>query len=114
MKFIKYWLPVIIYAAVIFYFSSISGEDVPALFPCQEAVFHIAEYSILALLVSRALKAHKPATPYLRRSLWVMCLVILYAASDELHQSFVPNRDPSLLDIAYDSMGAFIMNIFYR
>ncbi|MOA68833.1 VanZ like family protein [compost metagenome] len=31
---------------------------------------------------------------------------VLYAASDEWHQSFVPNRGPAVMDVAIDSMGA--------
>jgi VanZ family protein len=114
VKFTRYWLPVIIYASIIFYLSSIPGEDIPGLFPYQEVVFHIVEYSILALLLSRAFKAYNHPLGYSRRLLWVVFLTILYAVSDEFHQSFVPNRHPSLIDLTYDSVGAFIANIFYR
>ena len=35
----------------------------------------------------------------------VAFLALMYAASDEFHQSFVPNRHPSLADLLVDTMG---------
>lgn len=114
MKLIKYWLPVVIYAIIIFYFSSIPGQDIPPLFPYQDVVFHLIEYALFALLINRALKAYNPGIAYSRRFLWFFVSVIIYAVSDEFHQSFVPNRDPSLFDIAWDGIGACIANLIYR
>ncbi len=34
-----------------------------------------------------------------------MLVGVLYAASDEFHQSFVPGRGPSIVDIGIDSLG---------
>ena len=38
------------------------------------------------------------------RLIWL--LAILYAASDEFHQSFVPGRGPSVIDVGIDAIGA--------
>ncbi len=69
----------------------------------------MAEYAVLALLLWRAL--HKPAQP--GRSPWrwpeaglVLALVALYAASDEIHQAFVPSREASAGDVLLDTTGA--------
>ena len=36
-------------------------------------------------------------------------LAVLYAVTDELHQSFVPGRFPSLWDVLiFDNLGAFV------
>lgn len=35
-------------------------------------------------------------------------LAILYAFTDEFHQSFIPGRTPWLVDIAIDGVGALI------
>ena len=113
-KFIKYWLPVIIYAIIIFNVSSVPGEEIPFLFSFQDVVFHILEYALLAILVSRALRAYYPAMIFSRRFLWVLILVVAYAFSDEFHQAFVPNRDPSFLDVFYDSLGILLAGIIYR
>ena len=36
-----------------------------------------------------------------------MLVGALYAASDEFHQSFVPGRGPSIIDVGIDSLGVF-------
>jgi VanZ family protein len=35
-------------------------------------------------------------------------MVTLYTIFDEAHQSFIPNRQPSLLDLLADSLGALL------
>lgn len=102
------------YAIFIFYLSSIPGENIPGLFTSQDVVFHILEYAIFAALVNRALKAYQPRLNYLRRFLWIFFLVIVYAVTDEFHQSFVPNRFASVIDVMYDGIGIFVSHIFYR
>jgi len=114
LKFIKYWLPVIIYAILIFCVSGVPGEEIPFYFSYQDVVAHILEYALLAVLVSRALKAYYPAMKLRRRIFWTVMLVVAYAVSDEFHQGFVPHRDPSLIDVGYDSLGALFAGILYR
>lgn len=114
LRFFEYWVPLIIYAGFIFYLSSIPGEYTPKLFPYQDVTFHIIEYAIFAFLVNRAVKEYKPSLPYIRRFCWVFFCSIIYALSDEFHQTFVPNRFPSAYDIIYDSIGILITNTFYR
>ncbi len=38
---------------------------------------------------------------------WIISMLVgvTYAASDEFHQSFVPGRGPSIVDVAIDSLG---------
>ena len=40
---------------------------------------------------------------------WIISMLVgaLYAASDEFHQSFVPGRGPSIIDVGIDSLGVF-------
>jgi len=114
VSFIKYWLPVIIYAIVIFSCSSLPGEDIPSLFNYQDVVFHLAEYAVLALLFNRAMKAYYPGLVRRERSLFILLYCFIYALSDEFHQSFIPNRSPSLFDVAYDTIGVFFINLLYR
>jgi hypothetical protein len=114
LLFVKYWVPVIIYAGLIFYLSSLPGKDIPFLFPYQDVIAHIVEYTFFALLINRALKTYNPSMIKIRRFWLVFLMAIAYAVSDEFHQSFVPNRFPSLLDVTYDGLGIFLANIFYR
>jgi VanZ family protein len=113
-NFIKYWLPVIIYAIIIFYVSSLRGEEIPSLFAYQDVVFHVIEYAVFAILINRALKACYPSLVYIKRIFWVFFVASVYAITDELHQACIPNRCASIKDFAFDVLGVFICNVFYR
>jgi len=66
---------------------------------------HFTEYAILALLAARALRS---STRELLRTRWFslsLLLVVVYALSDEFHQSFVPSRTASIYDIMIDTFG---------
>lgn len=69
---------------------------------------HITEYAVLSWLLARAFL--RPGTPWGRwdRKVVLLAWLIasLYAASDELHQAFVPNREGRWADVCLDSFGA--------
>jgi VanZ family protein len=82
-----------------------SGRPVPSI--VNQVTVHSVEFGVLAALTYRLLASYGMlATPYL----WVAVLAITmgYGASDEYHQSFVPGRVPSWLDVGYDSLGALL------
>jgi VanZ family protein len=66
---------------------------------------HMIEYAILFLLLRRALvtRAHRALSSSLA---WV--LTVLYAASDEFHQTFVPGRNGIAWDVLVDGIGALL------
>ncbi len=107
-KFIILWLPVIIWAGLIFYLSSI-----PDLKTSLETfwdtilrkIAHMVEYGIFFLVLARAMK--KPL-------IWTVIFSILYAVSDEFHQSFIPGRNMALLDICFDSTGVLIGYLIFK
>jgi VanZ family protein len=103
---LTHWLPVVLWAAVIFAFSSIpslsSGLGTWDLFLRKGA--HMTEYAILALLLARALSRAVPA----------LAVGVLYAVTDELHQSFVRGRHAAVLDVAIDSVGLLMGLIAWR
>jgi len=109
------WTPVILWMAVIFYLSSIPSPaqvELPFWDELGSYLGHFAEYTILALLLTRA-QARPPAS--LTRGFLVSFLVALaYAFSDEFHQRFVPNRTSSLVDVAVDAAGvAFALGLVW-
>ena len=70
---------------------------------------HTMEYAILALLLWRARR--QPRRPDLRPWRWneagfAWMIATIYAASDEWHQSFVPNREAHASDVVIDATGA--------
>jgi len=96
------WLPVILWAAVIFTFSSISQIKVSQFFIWDfitKKIAHVSEYAILFILIFRATKGNY---------LMSFILTMLYAASDEFHQSFVPGRTSTFFDLGFDLTGANI------
>ena len=67
--------------------------------------WHATEFAILTLLGRRALLAGTGWTP--RNCTTVAwSLAVLFAASDEWHQTFVPGRGGNLLDVGIDTAGA--------
>lgn len=97
------WVAVVVWAAVIYYFSSLSRLPPAVTTWSLTKLAHIMEYAVLTLLLIRALDAHQLARS---RVLWAAAILAVgYAVSDEYHQSFVANRHPSPLDIVIDSVG---------
>ncbi len=75
-------------------------------------ILHIPLYGMLAFLWMRAFRYN--GLPFNRAVVTTLIITILYAFSDEYHQSFVPGRDASLADIAFDCLGAFAGTLIYR
>lgn len=96
-QFATVWLPVFAWAAVIFAFSSIPSLSTGL--GTYDTVLrkgaHITEYAILGALLYRALG----------REALALAVGIAYAATDELHQHFVPGRHASPIDVAIDAVG---------
>lgn len=100
------WLPAFVIMAVIFGFSSTPAAKLPS-FGLFDLVVkkggHMAGYGLLALAFWYGLHFEK------RRWWLALLLAILYAMSDEFHQSFVPGRHPSWVDVlGFDGGGALI------
>lgn len=66
---------------------------------------HFSEYAILALLAARAF--YGSANERLRQKWWAasLLLIVFYAFSDEVHQSFEPSRTGSIYDSFIDISG---------
>ncbi len=106
-KFLKFWLPVIVWMAVIFTLSSIpdlkSGlkEDY-----ILRKIAHALEFAILTYLLFRAIKLDEPRTK--RAVIFALIIALFYAFSDESHQLFVKGRQCSIKDVGIDSIGILI------
>ena len=109
MSFLKYHLPLIIYAALIFYLSSIPNLSNPLpSFNWSDKVVHFVEFAVLGVLIWQS--ARRLNMKVRRRWLVMLAIAvgIFYAASDEFHQSFVAGRNADLLDWIADSLGLVI------
>jgi VanZ family protein len=111
MKNFYWWVVLFGYGALIFYVSSLPAVPAPAppLFMHQDKLSHGLEYLVFGWF---ALKAFVPGT--MKGVFGTLVFTILYAASDELHQSFVPGRCCSLWDWIADSIGILSSFFIYR
>lgn len=112
LKRILYILATLFWMSFIFYFSSI-----PNLKSQYEADFlyrkvaHILEYFILTFLL---FKTFKSLNFYDKKSIFAAIFFsIIYAATDEYHQTFIFGRDGKFYDILIDSFGSFLFYLFY-
>ena len=128
--FLWYWLPVAAWMAIIFSAScdrgsfghssrivapflrwlipGISDNAIHSAVVVVRKGAHLTEFAVLALLVWRALRwaAGKMGAawdwPLAGKAVLV---VIVYAASDEFHQIFVPSREGTVRDVIIDAVG---------
>ena len=94
------WLPVVIWAALIFAFSSVPdlGTGLGTWDLILRKLAHAAEYAILGALLMRAVGRELPAA----------AIGIAYAVTDEVHQSFVRGRHAAAYDVLIDAVGVLI------
>ena len=99
------WLAVAAWAAFIFALSSIPSlaTGVEGWDLVLRKAAHLAEYAVLGALLARALYDALAAWAWIA---WFAGVV--YAASDELHQIFVPGRHGSPVDVAIDAVGVAV------
>ena len=115
-NFLYYWLPVYVYAGLIFYLSSLPVIPELILQVTRDTlILHAIEYAVLSLLLFRAFinsKTFRENAIHL-----AIIITILYGITDEIHQNFVPGRVFSGLDIIANSIGSLAIltkNVFIR
>ncbi|MDD2753325.1 MAG: VanZ family protein [Candidatus Portnoybacteria bacterium] len=111
-KFFNYWLPVIFWAGVIFYLSGVSGlaSNMTVFWDVfWRKLFHAGEFGLLNLLLWRVLYYGENVS-FKKALLRSLLLTVLYAASDEFHQYFVPLREARWKDVMQDCLGALAVS----
>ena len=126
-NFIRYWLPVVLGMGFIFWMSTgtfssqntsslirtilcflvpeISSPEVNLIHALLRKAAHVIEYFILGVLLFRAFRGGSNESFNWRWSLLSITVVVLWAASDEFHQLFVPTRTASAMDVGIDTAG---------
>jgi VanZ family protein len=130
-NFVKYWLLPLLWMLVIFsasadtasahrssriiepilrwLFPEMPAAQIEAIVLIVRKCAHFVEYGVLAVLLWRALwkPARRDPRPWSWRPAGLAILIVAaYAASDEIHQTFVPSRQGSVRDVVLDTSGA--------
>jgi VanZ family protein len=130
VRFLKFWLPVVIWMLVIFSASTGAGrpqntsrflrpllhifkpdltdEQFEKVHYAIRKTGHFVEYAVLGLLLWRALRTEKKFGILIPPAQFVAVLLLcaFYASTDEFHQRYVKGREPSVHDVILDSCGA--------
>jgi VanZ family protein len=105
LREVRIWLPPVAMMALIFALSSMPAtpEDHGWLYVASRKAAHFCEYAVLLALWWRALATRVDS----RRALAVaLGICLLYAISDEFHQTFTNGRRGRPLDVGIDVAGA--------
>lgn len=115
-RIIYSWVAVFLWCGVIFYLSSIPNLKTELGFwdLILRKIAHITEYAALFLLARKAFYETGSNRGRKRVFLWAIGFSVLYAFSDEYHQSFVPGRCQSLIDVGIDTAGVIAGFIGYN
>lgn len=94
--------------ALIFYLSSLPsiGTDLGAADLILRKLAHMTEFGLLWLLLHRALDWQAPRAAAI--------VAVLYAVSDELHQTTVDGRNGTPVDVAIDAAGVGLAALLLR
>lgn len=98
------WFPALFVMLVIFIFSSQPGDNLPDFLSWDYLVkktSHMIGYGMLALSYLHLLK-------YNKKQYWLAWrMALIFSMTDEFHQSFVPGRSASIIDVfIFDNLGA--------
>lgn len=114
LKKFKYFVPLILYSGLIFIVSGI--EKIPYLedgITYEDKILHFFAYLVYGICIIFAL-VNSDNINTNRLNILVLSIGVLWAASDEYHQSFVPGRSAELLDLLADSLGVACSLILKR
>ena len=112
MKLFRF-LPMTAVMGLIFLLSHTPGDSLPPALPGLDKVCHAIAYGTLAASCLYALHPVRGKTSFFRLGAAVVFFCFLYGLTDEFHQSFIPGRSPSGLDIVADTAGAALV-VFIR
>jgi VanZ family protein len=109
---LKFLVLTIIWALLIYYFSSI--PDLKSSFSSTidlilRKIAHVFIYMVLTYLLAKTFPKHTKTYVFI-----IVTVAILYAWSDEFHQLSVLGRSGSPKDVLIDSIGVFFGIIVYR
>jgi VanZ family protein len=103
------WGPALFMMALIFVASGTPGQDLPEFDSWSMWVYkggHMLGYALLAMSYRRGWAGSRKGSR--SAALLAVILAILYALTDEYHQSLTPGRNSRLSDVGIDTAGAIL------
>lgn len=112
--FMLRWVPAFVMMGLIFTASSLPASEIP-FFGAFDVIYKKSGHAIgYALLGTAYYFALPRRLSWGYRAVVALIMVILFALSDEFHQSFVDGRTSSMRDVAIDTAGAALALLAVR
>ena len=96
--------------------SSIPSDKLPAVRVLGfDKLVHFGIYLVLCLLLHRSFR-NQSRSPFLREHSLIMSIIvsILYGATDEFHQLYVPGRSSSVYDLFANALGGLSYSAYWH
>lgn len=99
-------LPLFIYSMLIIYLSNQPNIQLPDLgFNLQDKFLHLVAYFVYGSTIIIALLGNFPEMAKKKLIIFVITIGCIFAASDEIHQFYIPGRVASFWDWVADVLG---------
>jgi VanZ family protein len=106
-KYLVY-MPLILYWLLILILTSLPGADLPNVH-VSDKIEHLLAFGGLGFLLNLSLRIQNKFTIVKKYpAISTVLIVSFYAALDELHQIYIPDRSCDILDWASDTTGVII------
>ncbi len=116
IKSLNLWLPVLLWAGLIYKFSSGTIPIASQIYWQDFAVKKIGHFLLfgaLAVLIYRALVGQGLSRQ--KAGIWAVISAFFYGATDEFHQMFTQGREARVRDVFIDGIGAgVVIYLIYR
>lgn len=118
LLYLKAYLPSILWGSLIFIMSDqeqLPGFSISLLDFLLKKLAHMFVYAILYYFLFHAyLSTHKTQQVTKKHYLIPLLIALIFAISDEVHQSFVAGRYANTRDIAYDFLGMMSILLYQQ
>ncbi len=113
-RYFKFQFPWQFIMSFIFFVSGMSSDELPDVtFYFWDKFLHFIAFGILGIFTYRGFIHAEWRFIRINAALLSILLTIIYGATDEIHQSFVPGRYPSFTDWYADAAGAIFFILLY-
>jgi len=106
------FLPALLLMGAIFLGSTFSVSSGVS-FSVRDIYIHFAEFFALGLLTARMVNPFNRRDAVLPSTLLAVGVVAVFGALDEIHQAFVPGRNPDFGDLGWDVTGGLAGSLAY-